>query len=64
MCLKLDNLADVVRSYPWKCTECKSCEICNRKGDDEAMVFCDSCDRGWHLYCMNPALKDPPEGEW
>ncbi|PPQ64138.1 hypothetical protein CVT24_008768 [Panaeolus cyanescens] len=25
-CLKLENLVDVVRSYPWKCPDCKSCE--------------------------------------
>lgn len=26
-------------------------------------MFCDRCDRGWHLYCLNPPLQKPPRGE-
>ena len=32
--MKLAEIGDVIRSYPWKCLECKSCEICREKGDD------------------------------
>jgi hypothetical protein len=32
--MDLDSVADLVRSYPWKCVECKTCEICEEKGDD------------------------------
>jgi len=61
-CMELGGVADVVRSYPWKCIECKTCEICLEKGDDvghpvhfstvlptsfqERILFCDFCDRG------------------
>jgi hypothetical protein len=27
------------------------------------LMFCDRCDRGWHLYCLNPPLAKPPRGE-
>lgn len=33
-CMELGDVCDVVRSYPWRCTECKICEICQLKGDD------------------------------
>lgn len=61
-CMELGGVADVVRAYPWKCIECKTCEICFEKGDDvghpihfpamsptsfqERILFCDFCDRG------------------
>ncbi|KOS14758.1 histone acetyltransferase 3 [Malassezia pachydermatis] len=54
----------VVRTYDWHCMECKTCEVCLDKGDDEQIMFCDRCDRGWHLYCLRPALDKPPRGLW
>lgn len=40
------------------------CRVCKRKCDAEKMLLCDKCDRGHHLYCLRPALKQIPEGEW
>ncbi|WFD23259.1 histone acetyltransferase [Malassezia equina] len=54
----------VVQTYDWRCMECKICEVCLDKGDDEQIMFCDRCDRGWHLYCLRPALEKPPRGLW
>lgn len=54
----------VVQTYDWRCMECKMCEVCLDKGDDEQIMFCDRCDRGWHLYCLRPALDKPPRGLW
>ena len=44
-CLQLEDLGDAVRSYPWKCPECKSCEVCEEKDGDvcpglSALVLC------------------------
>lgn len=44
--MELGNVADIVRSYPWNCIECKKCEVCHEKGDDSRILFCDFCDRG------------------
>ncbi|KAI0249151.1 hypothetical protein BJV78DRAFT_718386 [Lactifluus subvellereus] len=63
-CMDLGSVADLVRSYPWKCVECKTCEICQEKGDDARILFCDGCDRGWHMDCLTPPLQDSPPGKW
>ena len=28
------------------------------------LLFCDDCDRGFHLYCLRPPLSKAPEGEY
>ncbi|RNA27606.1 lysine-specific demethylase 5A isoform X2, partial [Brachionus plicatilis] len=40
------------------------CLVCER-GDDEAfMLLCDGCDDSYHTFCLYPALKEIPKGEW
>ncbi|KAF8624525.1 hypothetical protein AX15_005836 [Amanita polypyramis BW_CC] len=63
-CMNLTEIGDVVRQYPWKCIECKNCEICQEKGDDDRILFCDFCDRGWHMDCINPPIREAPTGKW
>ncbi|KAF9060484.1 hypothetical protein BDP27DRAFT_1202947, partial [Rhodocollybia butyracea] len=53
-----------VRSNPWKCGECKSCEICGSKDNAEDFLFCDGCDRGWHGPCLDPPMHETPDGDW
>ncbi|KAL9952948.1 hypothetical protein ACROYT_G040281 [Oculina patagonica] len=40
------------------------CRLCKRKGDAEHMLLCDACDRGHHMYCLKPPIKEIPEGQW
>ncbi|PWN52977.1 hypothetical protein IE53DRAFT_366747 [Violaceomyces palustris] len=54
----------VTKEYYWRCMECKTCEVCCDKGIDDQIMFCDRCDRGWHLYCLDPPLSKPPRGKW
>ncbi|OCH95441.1 hypothetical protein OBBRIDRAFT_831000 [Obba rivulosa] len=63
-CLDLADIGDIMRSYDWKCMECKNCEVCHSKEDDNRMMFCDFCDRGWHMDCLNPPLSETPPGKW
>ncbi|KAF9648813.1 hypothetical protein BDM02DRAFT_2059220 [Thelephora ganbajun] len=63
-CMDLGPVAEIMRSYPWTCTECKTCEICHEKGDDARILFCDFCDRGWHMDCLQPPLEEAPTGKW
>ncbi|OQV22499.1 putative Zinc finger protein ubi-d4 B [Hypsibius exemplaris] len=58
------NQRTSTQHYPWKCIECKSCSICNSAGNDEKLLFCDDCDRGYHMYCVKPPLQETPEGLW
>lgn len=57
-----DSLSAVVHTYRWQCIECKSCHFCGTSENDDQLLFCDDCDRGYHMYCLCPPLKNPPEG--
>ncbi|KAK1150945.1 zinc finger protein ubi-d4 isoform X2 [Acipenser oxyrinchus oxyrinchus] len=53
-----------VKTYRWQCIECKCCNICGTSENDDKLLFCDDCDRGYHMYCLQPAMSEPPEGSW
>lgn len=50
-----------VQEYEWQCTECKHCSKCRKVSHEDKMLFCDQCDRGFHVYCIG--LKAIPEGK-
>ncbi|KNZ62601.1 hypothetical protein VP01_124g4 [Puccinia sorghi] len=60
-CMELNNLTikSHVKSYPWLCLECRRC--CD---NDQNMLLCAVCDRGWHGECLNPPLKTVPSGDF
>ncbi|XP_014238193.1 zinc finger protein DPF3-like [Trichogramma pretiosum] len=58
------NMIVSVRKYRWQCIECKCCSMCGTSDNDDQLLFCDDCDRGYHMYCLNPPLTSPPEGSW
>ena len=37
------------------------CKVCKEGGD---VILCDFCSCVYHLHCLNPPLKEVPEGEW
>ncbi|XP_037934994.1 supporter of activation of yellow protein-like [Teleopsis dalmanni] len=51
-----------VRNYNWQCNECKCCVKCKRKQDENKMLYCEQCDRGYHIYCIN--IKSVPDCRW
>lgn len=64
-CLQFSaNMIISVKKYPWQCIECKSCGLCGTSDNDDQLLFCDDCDRGYHMYCLKPPLSEPPEGSW
>ncbi|EDV59905.1 zinc finger protein ubi-d4 [Drosophila erecta] len=58
------NMIISVKRYRWQCIECKYCSICGTSDNDDQLLFCDDCDRGYHMYCLSPPLMTPPEGSW
>ena len=46
---------------PW---DNEKCQLCGKKDNDNCMLLCDGCDRGFHIYCLTPPLAEIPEGEW
>ncbi|XP_076142509.1 histone acetyltransferase KAT6B-like isoform X2 [Alosa pseudoharengus] len=65
-CLKFSaELAAHVRLLPWQCIECKTCSSCQVQGNNaDQMLFCDSCDRGFHMECCDPPISKMPKGLW
>lgn len=56
---------DISSVSGWRCPNCKICEISGDVPQDEqAMLFCDMCDRGFSLDLLDPPLKAAPPGLW
>uniref|UniRef100_A0A915E365 PHD-type domain-containing protein n=1 Tax=Ditylenchus dipsaci TaxID=166011 RepID=A0A915E365_9BILA len=58
------NMVLSTKKHGWQCIECKSCAICGTSENDDKLLFCDDCDRGFHLYCLTPPLNSPPDTDW
>uniref|UniRef100_A0A8C5PVH0 histone acetyltransferase n=1 Tax=Leptobrachium leishanense TaxID=445787 RepID=A0A8C5PVH0_9ANUR len=65
-CLKFcPELTSNVKALRWQCIECKTCSACRIQGRNaDNMLFCDSCDRGFHMECCDPPLSRMPKGMW
>jgi len=40
------------------------CKICGTDENPAALLLCDSCDGGYHIYCLQPHLCSVPDGNW
>ncbi len=58
------KIMEAVKHYKWLCIECKRCTVCGNSENDDKLLFCDDCDRGYHMYCLNPPLTEAPAGDW
>ncbi|KAK3090335.1 hypothetical protein FSP39_011013 [Pinctada imbricata] len=64
-CLKFSaELTETVKKLRWQCIECKTCSFCKKSGREDNMLFCDLCDRGFHMQCCDPPLSRAPKGKW
>ncbi|CAH1795541.1 unnamed protein product [Owenia fusiformis] len=64
-CLKFSpELTAKVKSLRWQCIECKTCSFCQASGREDNMLFCDACDRGFHMGCCDPPFTKAPKGTW
>lgn len=62
-CLDMSlQLVKIIQTYSWQCMECKRCTLCNDPHDEDKMLFCDECDRGYHSFCVG--LEQIPVGRW
>lgn len=48
-----------VDEYAWQCSECKTCLKCRQRTNDDKMLYCDQCDRGYHIYCIGLQVIPP-----
>eukprot|EP00111_Clytia_hemisphaerica_P009366 TCONS_00027490-protein len=59
------HLSTLDRSIMWdKSIQNVKCRLCRRKGNEDEMLLCDGCDRGFHMSCLKPPLKNVPKGDW
>ena len=47
----------------WRCADCNVCVVCGQGHDDENLLLCE-CGKAYHTFCLRPALKAVPTGEW
>ncbi|CAO3591122.1 unnamed protein product [Absidia cylindrospora] len=40
------------------------CEICHTDDNDDELLLCDDCDRGYHMSCLTPPLTSVPSADW
>ncbi|KPJ03744.1 PHD and RING finger domain-containing protein 1 [Papilio xuthus] len=40
------------------------CEVCSSPDNEETMLLCDGCDRGYHMQCLTPPLTTVPLSQW
>ncbi|KAE8150108.1 PLU-1-like protein-domain-containing protein [Aspergillus avenaceus] len=40
------------------------CENCGKSEDSSSILVCDSCEHGFHKYCLDPPLTTVPEYDW
>lgn len=41
-----------------------SCQFCHGGDNENALLLCDGCDKGYHTYCFKPPITIIPEGDW
>lgn len=59
-----EELSFRARKGLWQCIDCKTCIICQDATDPDMMLFCDGCDKGYHMNCHMPQVKEKPSGKW
>lgn len=62
------------RSEPLNCMKCRDdesktckecgCYTCASKVNPDKIILCDECDKGFHLDCLDPPLKELPTDDW
>ena len=57
------SLVSLVSLLYW-CFFYLECVICGNSENDDKLLFCDECDRGYHMYCLTPVLSEAPAGDW
>eukprot|EP00049_Salpingoeca_infusionum_P015583 m.305219 g.305219 ORF g.305219 m.305219 type:complete len:1320 (+) comp15906_c0_seq6:103-4062(+) len=40
------------------------CRVCRKGTNSDQLLLCDTCDDGYHMYCLRPKLTSIPEGDW
>ena len=42
----------------------QNCQFCNSGDNEDKLLLCDGCDKGYHTYCFKPKMENIPDGDW
>ena len=66
-----EDVGDMIRAYTKKYHRLDGveeqdiwCEFCKETDTSTPMLLCDKCDRGYHIGCFDPPIKQVPKGKW
>ncbi|XP_069576340.1 histone-lysine N-methyltransferase 2C [Brachyistius frenatus] len=48
----------------WQCSQCRVCQSCRLRGDDDVLLVCEHCDKAYHTHCLAPPLDHTPSTGW
>ncbi|KAF9955116.1 hypothetical protein BGZ72_003995 [Mortierella alpina] len=63
-CIKLEPELALREDVPWQCVNCKTCQKCQSSNNEDKMMMCEKCDRGWHCYCLDTPLEAVPRHDF
>ncbi|CAL9690336.1 unnamed protein product [Knipowitschia caucasica] len=52
------------KNMPWNQVMKVECQVCLSGDDEESLLLCDSCGKGFHVYCHEPRVSSIPESNW
>lgn len=61
---KMGDINECARENPKAPSDEGVCKLCGVNKDDKKVLLCDTCDSGYHTYCLNPPLAKIPHGNW
>ncbi|GLH00900.1 LOW QUALITY PROTEIN: Homeotic protein female sterile [Gryllus bimaculatus] len=41
-----------------------NCQFCHSGDNEDKLLLCDGCDKGYHTYCFRPKMEQIPDGDW
>ncbi|CAH1642966.1 unnamed protein product [Spodoptera littoralis] len=41
-----------------------NCQFCQSGDNEDQLLLCDGCDKGYHTYCFKPSMDEIPDGDW
>lgn len=63
-CIEMSSeMAKRAFQYQWQCVDCKRCHSCQKSDGQQKMIYCQQCDRAYHIYCTK-SLQSIPKGKW
>ncbi|XP_076298129.1 bromodomain adjacent to zinc finger domain protein 2B isoform X18 [Lasioglossum baleicum] len=45
-------------------SQASNCQFCHSGDNEDKLLLCDGCDRGYHTYCFRPKMENIPDGDW